>query len=213
MKTKSILSLLSLILITQLMLGQHTAPIIESYLSKISVVHDNENIKIDLEYSKTGGRVKKAFQIYLIAYLEKNETMVLNNSLNHLENDSLTVILSTELIKRNEKGSYNWEYSINTKKLVNTLITNSILEDNSKESFGGYGKYKTRLKLIVFIPFLNDKKYSTSRKLQRDKQDGRYKNKQYLLFHSLPYLFEVHFGIVQGKTLGEDNYYIQIDGS
>ncbi len=207
------LSLLSLIFISQLMFGQHTAPIIESYLSKISVAHIGNDIKIGLEYSKTGGRLKKAYQIYLIAYLEKDETVVLKNSINNLKRDSLLVILVTDIIKKDEKALYYWEYSIATNKLINRLIQNNLLKENDKESFGGYGRYNDRFKIMVFIPFLNDEKYSTSRRLPKDKQDGRYKNEKHLLYHTLPYAFEVHFGVVQGKILGKGNYYIQVDGA
>jgi len=208
---RKVFAIMLILFFSEQILGQHCAPIIESWLSNITVNHENKNLNIELEYSKHGGQQKKAYQIYLIAYLEKDEKKVLNESLNNLRNDSLSVILKTGIISRTENGTYHFSYGIDVNKIVQVLKHAKLLKENEKEVYGGYGSYKNKFKLIVFIPFLEDKKYSTLKKLPKDKHECNYTKAKSLLFQALPYVFSVHFGIMQGKNLGKGNYYIQIN--
>src|SRR5438067_888561 len=54
--------------------AQHCASIYESYLSQISLKHDPSGRALDLklDYTKRGGALNEKYQIYLLAYLEKN---------------------------------------------------------------------------------------------------------------------------------------------
>ena len=210
---RKVFAIMLILFFGEQMFGQHCAPIIESWLSQISVHHESKSLNIELEYSKRGGQIKKAYQIYVIAYLEKDEETVLNESFNNLKNDSLSTILTTDIISRTEKGTYQYNYSIDVNKLTKLLIKTKLLKEIDKISYGGYGNYKNKFKLIVFIPFLEDKKYSTSWKLQQDKHECNYASHKSLLYQPLPYSFSIHYGIMQGRNLGQGNFYIQINGT
>lgn len=213
MVNKVIFSTWLIVFLAQPMTAQHCAPIIESWLSKISVTHSLTNLNIELEYSKNGGIAKKAYQIYLIAYPENDEKKILHESLTDLQNDSLSVILKTDIISRSDNEIYPFNFSMDVNKLVQLLISEKLLIESNKEAYGGYGRFKDRFKMIVFIPFLADKKYSTLEKLPKDKHECNYTMAKSLLYQPLPYSFSIHFGIMQGRNLGKDNYYIQINGS
>ncbi|MEN8123302.1 MAG: hypothetical protein ABFS35_23395 [Bacteroidota bacterium] len=211
MTTKNILSIMFVFFSMELMIGQHCAPIIESWLSEINIKHKDKKLNIDIEYSKTGGQQKKAYQIYLIAYLEKNEQKVLNRPLNNSQNDSLSIILKTDIIARTETGIYPYNYNFDVNKMVEKLKRANLLKERDKEIHGGYGRFKEKFKLIVFIPFLEDKNYSTHISLPEDKHECNYAGKKALLFTPLPYSFSIHYGTVQGKKLGKGNYSIHIN--
>src|SRR4051794_22555604 len=81
----------------------------------------------------------------------------------------------------------------------------------TRESPGGWGSFKDRFRLAVFIPFLEDRSYSVLDDLPEDKHECNYARERALLFQPLPYAFSIHFGTVQAVRLAEGDYYIQIN--
>ena len=202
-------------------LGQHCAPIEESYLTTVSLSHQEENLKFHLEYFKSGGKVKQAYQIYLIAYLEKNESAVfeeqkekgkINAQLKNIKNDSVVMILDTEVIRLSENKVYIYDYTVSMNKLVETIVKKSKLDKKDRHSNGGYGYFNDKIKIAVLIPFLESTELSNDKRLPSDKHECNYAGKSSLLFQPLPYEFEIQFGTKLGKSLNDD-FYININQS
>ncbi len=207
---KNILLSLIILFFYKISFPQHCAPIVESYLSGISVSNGKDEINIDLKYSKLGGADKEAYQIYLIAYLEKNEDRVIKESLNDLFKDTLSAIIHSVVIKINDKRFFEYSFSIKHNIIANIIIKQAKLKG---EISGGYGSYHERFKIMAFIPFLEDKKYSTKSKLPTDRHECNYTNSRSLLLQPLPYLFGIKYGTVLGKKLGKGDYFVYINGT
>jgi hypothetical protein len=193
--------------------AQHCAPIVESFLSQISIAHDSTNQALDLKmkYSKTGGQAKAKYQIYLLAYLEKNESRVPAPLPADLIDKQVVRVLHTEAVKRSKDGSYDFELRLNMNDLAKKIIGLGHLTEKDREAPGGWGSFKDNFRLAVFVPFLEDSTYSVLDGLPEDRHECNYTRERALLFQPLPYSFSIHFGIVQARELAEGKYYIQIN--
>ena len=97
-------SLLCILIAPQFVFAhQHCPPIIESYLSEISVKHDFESMTIRVEYTKWGGQSKSKYQAYLLAYLDKHAAQVPAAAPHAVINKEIVVILRTQLIEKRRK--------------------------------------------------------------------------------------------------------------
>ena len=193
--------------------AQHCAPIVESYLSQISVKHDAKDQALDLklEYCKTGGRPMPKYQIYLLAYLEKNEHGVPAHPPADLIDKQVVRVLHTQVVERSEDGTYEFKLRLNMNELAKKIIDLGHLTEKDSETPGGWGYFEDNFRLAVFVPFLADRTYSVLSGLPEDRHECNYTKARSLLFQPLPYSFSINFGIVQAVRLAEGNYYIQIN--
>jgi hypothetical protein len=195
--------------------AQHCAPIVESYLSQISVTHDSKDQAIDVKirYSKSGGRPMLKYQIYLLAYLEKNEHRVPAPPPADLIDKQTTRVLHTKAVAPTKDGTYDFDVRLNMNELAKKIIDLGHLTDKDREAPGGWGRFKDTFRLAVFVPFLEDSTYSVLESLPKDKHECNYTGARALLFQPLPYSFSIHYGIVKAVQRAEGDYYIQINQS
>ena len=195
--------------------AQHCAPIVESYLSQISIKHNEEHQALDLtvEYSKVGGRPMPKYQIYLLAYLAKNDHQVPAPLPAAFIDKRVVRVLHTEGIERNKDGSHDFRLQLNMNELAQKIIELGRLTEEDCEVHGGWGSFKDKFRLAVFVPFLQDSTYSVLDSLPEDKHECNYDDRRALLFQPLPYSFSIHFGTVLAVPwqLEEGNYRIEIN--
>lgn len=173
--------------------AQHCAPITESYLSLISVKPSKDGIKIHCEYSKRGGRQKQKYQAYLLAYLDSYAARVPGNAPKELVDPESVVTLHTQLIEKNQEGAYGLDFEIKGDDLARMMIKQGRLSEKDRNSNVGYGRYSDRIRLAVFVPFLDDSKYSVIKGLPADKHECNYGRERALLFQQLPYSFSIAY--------------------
>jgi len=173
--------------------AQHCAPITESYLSLISVKPTKDGIKIRCEYSKRGGRQKEKYQAYLLAYLDRNAARVPGNAPKDLVDPESVVILHTQLIEKNKDCGYGLDFEIKGDDLARMMIKQGRLSEKDRSSNVGFGQYRDRIRLAVFVPFLDDSKYSVIKGLPEDKHECNYGRERALLFQQLPYAFSIAY--------------------
>ena len=179
-----------LIALAQVVRAQHCPPIYQSFLSEISVKWVEQSIHLRVEYTKEGGAAKDAYQAYVIAYLEKDSKMVPAPKGKDVLDPKAALVLHTQLIKRNAQGAYDLAYSISDENLVKRVIAHMGLGDKDREDYGKWNAYKDRIRIAVFIPFLDDKKYATLKGLPKDRHECNYADDRALLFQTLPYRLE-----------------------
>jgi hypothetical protein len=192
--------------------AQHCPPIAESYLSEISVKHVDESLAIHIEYTKTGGQPKAKYQAYLLAFLEKNRADATAATPKLFINPEVIQVLHTQLIERNQQGVYGMEVKLNRDELARKMIKFGRLTEKDRTNNGGWGQCNDRIRLAVFIPFLEDQRYSNLKGLPQDKHECNYLHEPALLFQELPYSFSIHFGVVLGVRLKEGAFHIQVNG-
>jgi hypothetical protein len=190
--------------------AQHCAPIVESYLSAISVRHEGERIRFHVEYRKNGGLPKAGYQGYLLAYLDRDAGKIPGGRPGDVIDENLVVILHTGRIERKPDGAYALDFEIASDDLAKRMIAHGKLGEGDRDLNGGWGSYRDRIRLAVFIPFLEDQKYSKAADLPRDKHECNYRNDRALLWQPLPYALGIHFGIVQAVELPPGRHAIQI---
>jgi len=188
---------------------------VESYLSQISIKHNEKHQALDLnvEYSKIGGATKPKYQIYLLAYLVKNEHRVPAPLSADFIDKQVVRILHTEAVEQNKDGSYDFDLQLNMTELAQKIIELGRLTEDDRDAHGRWGFYKDRFRLAVFVPFLEDRIYSVLDCLPEDKHECNHDGRRTLLFQPLPYSFTIHFGTVLADPfqLAEGTYRIQIN--
>jgi hypothetical protein len=185
---------------------------VESYLSEISVKHADESIAVRVEYTKNGGQPRTRYQAYLLAYLAKNKAEVPSAPPKPVINQDVVVILHTQQIERNQRGRYDMEVRLNRDEFAKKMIKHGQLAEKDRTNYGGWGQYNDKIRIAVFIPFLEDQQYSNLKGLPEDKHECNYSHERALLFQELPYSFSMHFGIVQAVRLEEGRLHIEING-
>ena len=196
--------------------AQHCAPIVESYLSQISIGPDKKRtaLELEIEYAKVGGRRLPAYQIYLLAYLAKNEDRVPAPLPADFVDKEVVCVLHTEVIKLAKDGNYDFAVQLDMTELAQKIIELGHLTDADRADPGGWGSYKDSFRLAIFIPFLDDSTYSVLDGLPDDRHECNYLRRRELLFQPLPYSFTIHYGIVlaaRPPRLPEGQYRIQIN--
>ncbi len=173
--------------------AQHCAGITESYLSLVSLKQKDESIQVAVEYQKQGGRQKEAYQAYLLAYLAKRAGRIPLEAPQDTIDTSEMVILHTQLIKRSEEGNYDMKFKTSSKEFVKSLVTHGLLTEPTDRVAAAAGFYDSddKIRLAIFIPFLEDEKYSVLEGLPEDRHECNYSNERALLFQPLPYLLTV----------------------
>ena len=169
--------------------AQRNAPVWESYLASVSIYHqDYRDLGIDLVFRKDGGPHEHTeHQMYLIAYLEKDENRILKLAsdaslldktqpskkmlLDVLRDKGLITVLDSKAAKRTayppgpfygkahlSAGAFPFHFSLSGKDLFEAINTlKNFDSENVTHSDGVY--FEDRFKLLVFVP-VNDSKYA-----------------------------------------------------
>ncbi len=165
--------------------AQHCPPIRQSFLSEMSMKWVGDTLDLRAEYTK-GGVPKAAYQAYVVAYLEKDRKLVPGAKGKDILNPKMALVLNTTLIKRNKHGTYDLHYSISDKELIKRVIEHRKLGAAHRTKSTNWYVYKDRIRIAVFIPFLEDKKYATIEGLPEDRHECNYAGERALLFQTLP---------------------------
>jgi hypothetical protein len=179
--------------------AQHCAPILDSYLSSVSLDRTAEDqFELSIRYHKSGGKAMTAYQIYLVAFrardvakfpvpLEGANPRVLGET---LIDPSCTVILDTKLIRRDDEGKYTYEYSVDSEKLAEKMVKSLFKEEGETQDLKRWQPIGDPIRLAVFVPFLADRKYSNDAAFPQDddaRHECNYGNWRALLIQELPF--------------------------
>ena len=197
----------------QAVTAQHCPPIVESYLESISVKHIDEGISFAIDYKKSGGQRKDAYQAYVVAYSDLDTDKLLALSPQEAIETKVVSVVHTQLAKRQENGCYGIQCTLKTRDLVAALLKDSKIDLKKVDDVGGWKSFNGRIRFAVFIPFLEDEKFSMIGALPEEKHECNYLGEDGLIFETLPQTFTFHFGIVQAVRIPEGEYYIQINGN
>ncbi|MFN6111277.1 MAG: hypothetical protein ACK493_12980 [Planctomycetota bacterium] len=208
---------IGLLLASLLMAGplsaQHCAPITESYLSAIQFARQKDGLTLSLEYTKTGGRRQPAYQAYLLAYPESLTAKIGELTPQQALERNLMTVLETHLLPKNETGRYAAQWELKTEAVVEKLKTAGMISEERVNDIGGWKHYKERIRFAIFIPFLEDERYSNLKDLPADRHECNYANEAALLFETLPQTLTVSFGIVQAVRLEKGVHYLEFNGN
>ncbi len=153
MQGKIVLSLSILFAWSSNSVAQHCAPIVESYLSEVSAKHSGDSIALRVKYTKNGGQQKKAYQAYVVAYLEKYRSHAPDPKSTTLLNPDYVCVLHTQRIDRDEEGDYPMSISLQKDSLCKKLIEHFRLSETDRTDVGGWGAYRDRIRFAVVVPF------------------------------------------------------------
>ncbi len=201
-----------LLAMCQPVVAQHCAPIYESYLNEISLKRSEDGLEFRVQYTVRGGAGQDAYQAYVLAYLERDAARVPAPSPGDYIGKSIALVLHTQLIKRNEEGVFDLEYQIDGNELAKKMIAHRRLTENDRVENGGWGVYRDRVRIAVFVPWLDDETYSVIEGLPEDRHCCNYSHASELLFQTLPYRLTIHFGIVKAWRVEEGTFVIEING-
>jgi hypothetical protein len=193
-------------------IAQHCAPIVESYLSTIDIQRTKTGFDFEFQYSKTGGQRKTAYQAYLLVYTDSNEDRIAKMTPQQAISENLATVVNTQLAKRNDSGRYEIRWPLDTKTFVQKLLSEKLISMDRVEDAGGWKGYQDKIRLAVFIPFLDDKEYSVIEGLPDNKHECNYRGDAALLFETIQTKIDIRFGIVQAIKLQDGEHYIQLNG-
>ncbi|MCA9077258.1 MAG: hypothetical protein KDA93_19685 [Planctomycetaceae bacterium] len=195
--------------------AQHCGPIMESYLSEISLKHTREGeLVAHVEYCRGGGNPQEAYQIHLLAYLDKHAATIPTPVAEDAEpkmgdelfDESNVWVLETKRIELGEDGCYDYEFKYDSKVLADQLISHLMSEEevNDRER---WGEIRSQIRFAVFIPFLDDQRYANLEGLPEDRHECNYGRRRALVWQQLPYRISLH------RFAGDEpKYWIQIKG-
>ena len=193
--------------------AQRDPPIVESYLDSTSVERIDNGLKWNFSYTKTGGQIKKAYQYYVLAYSDRHNNKIAKLPPQEAIAQKLVCVLETKIAKRNKEGKYRFELKIDANELVDQMKKENQIADERTRDVGGWKSFDDQIRLAIFIPFLDDLKYSNLEGLPADKNDGNYGADPALLFETTTQRLELCYGIVQAVRLKEGQYHIQLNGN
>jgi len=154
-----------------------------------------------------------AYYAHRLSYLVKNEHRVPAPLPAGFIDKQVVRVLHTEVVEQNKDGSYDFDLQLNMTELAQKIIGLGHFTEKDRKVYGGWGSFKDRFRLAVFVPFLEDSTYSVLDGLPEDKHECNYNDDRALLFQPLPYSFSIHFGTVLAVPfqLAEGTYRIQIN--
>jgi len=193
-------------------LAQHCPPIVESYLQSVSIERSEGDIAFEIDYRKTGGQQKESYQTYILAYSQSDSNRIAALTPQEAIESKLATVVHTQLSKRQQNGYYNIRWKLNTQSFVASMLKDSRLDKQQIDDYGGWKSFKDRIRIAVFVPFLDDEKYSVVEGLPENKHECNYLGDSALLFETLSHRLSVHFGVVQALRIPEDQYVLQING-
>lgn len=192
--------------------AQHCPPLYECYLNSTSVKKLDGVLKFRSEMTIEGGRGQAAFQAYLIAYLERDHARVPARLPKDVIDPEVALVVQTKLIKRNKERVFPIEFSIAQAELAKKVIAHRKLTEKDRTAHGGWGVYKDRIRVAVFVPLLDDKLWSVIEGLPEDRHFCNYTHERAMLFQTLPYRLSMRFGVVRARQLAEGTVRMQING-
>jgi hypothetical protein len=193
--------------------GQHCPPIVESYVSGLGVKRTKNGIDFQFTYTKTGGQTKDAFQAYILAYPDSKTEAIEKLTPQHAIESGLATIAHTCIAKTNGSGDYTFGYSLDTETFVSAMLNRKLITKSRTTNAGGWKAYDGEIRLALFVPFLDDKKYSVLGELPDDKHECNYRGDSALLFQPITQKLSIRFGVVQAVKLDAGKHYIEINGN
>ena len=193
--------------------AQRDPPIVESYLSSTSVRRVDNGLKWTLSYTKTGGQTKAAYQYYVIAYSDRHRKQITELTPQEAIAKKFGTILESKIANRGKDGRYNFEFTIETSEFVKKMKGEDQIADDRTSNLGGWKSFDDQIRLAIFIPFLDDQKYSVLEGLPQDKNDANYRGDSALLFEAVTQRLQICFGIVQASRIKEGQFYLQLNGN
>lgn len=187
MNSFSLMRMGVLLALCQPAVAQHCAPVMESYLSEIALKKSEEILNLQLTYTIEGGAGQDAYQAYLVAYLERDSAKVPASSPEDFLNPAKTFVIGTQLVKRNEDGDFDFDFVVDGNELAKNITAHRGLAEGHRIENGSWQIYQDRLRIAVFVPWLDDKKYSVIAGLPEKRHCCNYTNAPALLFQTLPY--------------------------
>jgi hypothetical protein len=197
---------------TSVAVAQRCPPIVESFLSSSSVTRSKGGLNLSFAYSKTGGQPKTSYQAYLVAFPLKNAATISKLTPQQAIADKHVLIIETKIIKRAKNSKYESKFDIETEAFVEKLIAAEKIKMNRVSDLGGWKSFDDQIQLALFIPFLDDEKYSVLDGLPDDSHECNYRGDSALLFEPLGPNLQVCFGVVQAVRLKDGRHYIQMNG-
>ncbi len=183
--------LLLVCLSSEVVMAQHCSGVMESYLSRISLKHVHHSIRFGMEYRKDG-KLKEKYQAYLVGYFEKNADKIPSAAPHALIDTTIVTVLHTQLIEKNESEGYDMEFQISSEELATKMIRLGSLTNMDRPTpIDPTGFYEDKVRLAVFVPFLDDEKYAVLPGLPLDKHECNYSGERALIFQQLPYLLTI----------------------
>ena len=171
-----LLACLVLILSPPFVHAQRDAPVWESHLASVSICHTaDRQVSMDLLYAKSGGPHEHTeHQMYLIAYLKKDEGTILKLAsdaslldkkkrdkkmlMEVLKDKCLVAVLDSKVAQRTEDDTFPFHFSFRYSDLFAKIKTLKNFElTNTTPSDGIY--FNDQFKIIVFVP-VNDSRYA-----------------------------------------------------
>jgi hypothetical protein len=175
--------------------GQHCAPILESYLESISLTTHDAALHWKLAYRKSGGRNKQRYQGYLLGYLDRDADTIPATQADVFIDPDKVVVLHTAMMERGQDGAFRLEHEIDFDAFAEKIVSHFHLSEADRYRIGGWDEYRNEVRIALFIPFLEDTKYSTLGGLPEDKHECNYSVARALLFQALPYSLEIRLGV------------------
>lgn len=213
------ISLVAFIFLINDLNAQHCEPIYESFLSSFSVrrspdtLHE-DTLDFNIEYTKTGGNPKESYQVYLLAYKYSDTEKIQNLTPQQVIEEKLATVVHTQLIQTKQSGNsrtYGIQWKLKQQEFVKKMLDDSLLDKNQIKGSGGWKRFEDEIRIAVFIPFLEDDKYSVIRGLPDYKHECNYGGEAALIFDSLPLILSIHSGIVQATKLPSGYYDIELN--
>ena len=178
--------------------AQHCAPLYQTYLSEVSVRVEradqpaDDRLRIHVQYAKEGGRDPAAYQGYLVAYLDRNAGKVPAPEPADVLDPTVMVVLHTQLMQRREKENtpgpqtYDLDFEIRCEELVAKMLAHGRLGADDRDDVAGWHHYKDHIRFALFVPWLEDKKYSVLPGLPEKRHECNYERTRALVFQELP---------------------------
>jgi len=193
------------------LLAQHCPPIVESYLKSVSIDRSDGDIAFEIDYKKTGGRPMESYQAYILAYSQSDYDRIAALTPQEAIESKLATVVHTQLCERQQNGYYNIRWKLNTQSFVASMLKDSRLDEQQIDDYGGWKSFTDRIRIAIFVPFLDDETYSVVEGLPENKHECHSLGDS-LLFETLSHHLSVHFGVVQAFRIPDDQYVIQING-
>lgn len=156
--------------------AQRDPPVSESYLARISIGHEEDRqLSLDLLFTKCmGPHEHTEHQMYLIAYLKKDEGTILKLAsdaslldkkkrdkkmlLEVLKDKRLVAVLDSKVAQRTDTVTFPFHFSFRSSELFTQIETLKNF-DPAKTMGGNTTYFNDQFKIIVFVP-VNDSRYA-----------------------------------------------------
>lgn len=179
--------------------AQHCAPILDSYLSRITLeaTDDQDVWSLEWEYCKHGGRKMPGYQAYLIGYMAADRARMIESLRTHVFDPKGVHVIDTMVVRPNEKGRYVYTTQLSVRKFKQQIELWT--KDRSSED-PRLAETESSFELLVFIPFVENRKYAYLEGIAEDRHECNYTHAPALLIQTLPYQWRLR-NFDSGKTL------------